>query len=114
MYFSLTLVDKAAASAIISHSNSAEDEWHHRKLETAAKYSEQNDLINNIKNGKSLQTIAPLITAFLPEIIKILPDLVNTIKNMINGNGSKIDEPKHNPGLSDKTLPVERTLSDDK
>ena len=82
----------STASAIISAKNSAEDEKHHRELESIGRgNSISNDVI---KNDNYLQTIVPLIIAILPEIIKTMPEAANQIKKLIYGEGIKIDEPK--------------------
>ena len=49
----------------------------------------------------------------------MIPFAVKTIKNLINGEGNKVDEvikiekPKQDPVLSDRALPVDRTYSDE-
>ena len=90
----------ATASAIISAMNSAEEERHHRELEKNAG-SGQSDSVNILKNDNNLQTIVTFIIAILPDIIKTMPEAANQIKQLIDGEGIKIDKPKV---LSDNKL----------
>ena len=88
----LASAGSATASAIISAKNSAEDEKHHRELDSISRgTSISNDVI---KNDNNLQTIVTFIIAILPEIIKTMPEAANQIKKIINGEEIKMDEPK--------------------
>ena len=106
----LASAGSATASAIISAKNSAEDEKHHRELESIARgTSISNDVIKNDNNlqigllannppNVNGNAINPLlvssIIAIIPELIKAVPEAANQIKQLIDGEGIKIDEPK--------------------
>ena len=63
--------------------------------------------------------LAAAIISLVPAAIEVLPSAVKTIINLINDEGNKIDKvfkiekPKQDSVLSDRALPVERTLSDE-
>ena len=91
----------ATASAIISAKNSAEQERHNKQLEDIARGNGiSNDVIKTNQNPEStnLNCINPLlistIISIIPELIKASPESANKIKQLIDGNGNKIDKPK--------------------
>ena len=118
------------ASAIISAKNSAEDEKHHRELESIAhRNSISNNIIindNDLKPFRELLdnslpnvnchgiTIDPKLVAaiisLVPAAIEVIFSTVKTIKHLINGEGNKVDEvikitqPKQDPVSADEKL----------
>ena len=97
----LASVGGTTASAIISAKNSAEQERHNKQLEDITKgNSISNDVIKTDQDpvSTSLNGINPLlvssIISIIPELIKASPEAANKIKQLINGNGNKVDKPK--------------------
>ena len=91
----------ATASAIISAKNSTEQERHNKQLEDIARGNGiSNDVIktNQSPESTSLNCINPLlissIISIIPELIKASPEAANKIKQLIDGNGNKVDKPK--------------------
>ena len=117
------------ASVVLANKQGNEDEKHHRELELIARGNGiSNDIIKNDtdlqtpNNGKAITIdpkLAAAIISLVPAAIEVIPSAVKTITNLINGEGNKVDEvikiekPKQDPVLSDRALPVERTLSDE-
>ena len=93
----------ATASAIISAKNFAEQERHNKQLEDIARGNGiSNDVIKTDQGPESTSLngigINPLlvssIISIIPELIKVAPEAANKIKQLIDGNGNKVDKPK--------------------
>ena len=93
----------ATASAIISAKNSAKQERHNKQFEDIArKIGISNDVIKTDQDPESTSFngigINPLlvssIISIIPELIKASPEAANKIKQLIDGNGNKVDKPK--------------------
>ena len=120
----LTSAAGTTASVVLANKQANEDEKHHRELESLARGNGiSNDISNDIiKNDTNLQTpnngkgitidpkLAAAIISLVPAAIEVLPSAVKTIKNLINGEGNKINEvikiekPIQDSVLSDEEL----------
>ena len=120
----LTSAAGTTASVVLANKQANEDEKHYRELESLARGNGiSNDISNDIiKNDTNLQTpnngkgitidpkLAAAIISLVPAAIEVLPSAVKTIKNLINGEGNKINEvikiekPIQDSVLSDEEL----------
>ena len=105
----LTSAAGTAASVVLSNKQADEQQRHNKAVEQIA---QGGNIEDDIKNDNNLQIgllansppsvngkgINPLlvssIIAIIPELIKAVPEAANQIKQLINGEGIKIDEPK--------------------
>ena len=91
------------ASAIISAKNSAEQEKYNKQLEDIARENgisnevikTDQDHVSTSLNGNGINPLlVSSIISIIPELIKTSPKAANKIKQLIDGNGNKVNKPK--------------------